>query len=102
MPAALFDKPFDSHDWVYEVKWDGYRSIAVSKGNDVVLYSRDGKNFSREYPSVIKAIKGLRADVILDGEIVVFDPEGKPDFNALQNRQSLKPDSFTYVVFDLL
>jgi bifunctional non-homologous end joining protein LigD len=61
-------------DWTYEVKWDGYRALAYIAGRSVTLRSRNLKNFSAQYPTVVAAIRGVRAQqAILDGEIVALD-----------------------------
>jgi len=78
-------------DWVYEPKLDGYRVIAIVKNGVVRLQSRRGIDLTAVFPEVVKdlAAQGVEA-MILDGEIVVFDKDGHPSFNALQNRVGLK------------
>src|SRR5690242_1545500 len=73
--------------WTYEVKWDGYRALAVKDGASVRLISRNQKDLTRDYPSVVAAVQSLRVPkAILDGEIVAIDAEGRPSFQALQHR----------------
>jgi bifunctional non-homologous end joining protein LigD len=89
-------------DWSYEVKWDGYRAQAVKRGNSVSLASRNLKNISRQFPSVVRAVAGLSAkDVVLDGEIVALDGDGRPSFQALHHVE-LSDVSIVYYAFDLL
>jgi bifunctional non-homologous end joining protein LigD len=89
-------------DWSYEVKWDGYRAQAVKRGNTVSLASRNLKNITRQYPSVVHSVAGLKArDVLLDGEIVALGPDGRPSFQALHH-VDLQNVSIVYYAFDLL
>lgn len=87
--------------WLYELKLDGYRAIAFTRGGTVSLRSRNDNDFSSRYPAVVKALAPLPDNTILDGEIVAFDEEGRPSFNALQNFGSA-PGSVVYFVFDVL
>ncbi len=86
MKAQLSDRPaFDSKDWLFEIKWDGYRAIAeISKGN-YKLYSRTGHTFDKAYPKIFSALSTIKSNVVIDGEVVVFDEQGKPNFQKLQN-----------------
>ena len=99
---ATLSEPFDEPGWLYEIKWDGYRALAMMDGKEVNLISRNNKNFNARYQAVHAALKnrGLRA--VVDGEIVVLDKDGKPDFNLLQNWQGKAGGELVYYVFDLL
>jgi bifunctional non-homologous end joining protein LigD len=89
-------------EWSYEVKWDGYRAQAVRNGSTVSLASRNLRNITRQYPAVIQAVAGVRADsFVLDGEIVAVDAGGRPSFQALHHA-SLDGVSIVYYAFDLL
>jgi bifunctional non-homologous end joining protein LigD len=102
MLTTLVDQPFSDSDWLYEIKWDGYRAIAeISKGQ-VKLYSRNQKNFKTKYPQVAQELTKLSTDLVLDGEIVMLDKAGRPDFNALQNYDPKSAGSPVYYAFDLL
>lgn len=101
MLAKLIDKPFDSSEWLFEIKWDGFRAIAELNNEQVALYSRNLKSFHAKFPTIVKALKELKMQAIFDGEIVIFDEKGKPDFQSLQNYQGVGGDLF-YYVFDLL
>ncbi len=89
-------------DWTYEVKWDGYRAVAAKSASDVQLISRNQKNLTNDYPTVVRAIAALRVrQAVLDGEIVALDAEGRPSFQALQHRRT-SALSVVYYAFDLL
>jgi bifunctional non-homologous end joining protein LigD len=87
MLATLVDKPFDGQDWLFEVKWDGYRAIAFLDGGAVRLVSRNQNDMTAAYPelrSIVDAVKARTA--ILDGEIVALDEQGRPSFSLMQQR----------------
>lgn len=88
-------------DYLYEIKWDGYRLISYVQSSRVRMNSRGGLNYTDRYPEVEKALRNLKHDVVIDGEVVVFDDEGKPDFEALQQYNG-KNTPISYCVFDLL
>jgi bifunctional non-homologous end joining protein LigD len=102
MLCTLVDEPFSGEDWLFEIKWDGYRAIASKDGEHVELYSRAHTNFKDHYPPVAEAIKSLKHDVILDGEIMVLDKEGVPHFEALQNWRRDLTGELVYYAFDIL
>jgi bifunctional non-homologous end joining protein LigD len=88
-------------DWTYEVKFDGYRTIAIKSGKRVTLYSRNLKDVTRMYPSIVAAVATVKHDVVLDGEVIALDAEGRPSFQALHH-QSSPAASTIYYAFDLL
>src|SRR5258707_15860713 len=89
-------------DWSYEVKWDGYRAQAIKNGAAVSLASRNLKNITRQFPSVARAIEGVRAKTaVIDGEIVALDREGRPSFQGLHHA-SFEGLTIVYYAFDLL
>jgi DNA ligase D-like protein (predicted ligase) len=88
-------------DVVYELKLDGYRSLAIKTGGTVQLRSRNNKDFNSKYPAIVKALASLPDDTVIDGEIVAFDESGLPSFNTLQNYGS-STASVYYYVFDVL
>jgi len=102
MLATLVDKPFDEKGWLYEVKWDGYRTIAFINKNKVELKSRNNKSFNDKFYPVYNACKEFNFDAVLDGEIVVLDENGKSDFGDLQNWRSEADGELFYYVFDIL
>jgi bifunctional non-homologous end joining protein LigD len=102
MSATLSDEPpFDNPDWIFEIKWDGYRAIAELKGKDTLLYSRNGLSFVKAYPKVFNELSKLKFDAVLDGEVVVFR-DGMPSFQAIQNYKSTQNLAIQFIVFDCL
>ena len=93
--------PDDRQRWLYQLKLDGYRCIAFTRGRELALRSRNDKDFSRRYPGVLKGLAGLPPDTVVDGEVVAFDAEGRPSFSALQNQGSAGGPVVLYL-FDVL
>lgn len=102
MLARESDQPFDDKEWLFEIKFDGYRAISEIRNGNVNLYSRNGLSFNAAYPIVVNELKKIKHDVILDGEIVVLNEEGKPDFQKLQYYGSNSQFPICYYVFDVL
>ncbi len=88
-------------DYVYEIKWDGYRAISSVNGKKVRINSRQGLNYTARYPLVAEAPVAIGRNCIVDGEIVVPDKDGMPSFNAVQNYNGKRTTIF-YYLFDLL
>ena len=89
----------DEDDWAFEMKWDGYRAVAVCDGPEVALFSRTGKDMTDTYPEVADALAAADlADTVLDGEIVALGPGGAPSFSLLQQGKG----PMKYLVFDVL
>jgi bifunctional non-homologous end joining protein LigD len=87
-------------DWSYEVKWDGYRTLAVKDGPRVRLFSRNLKDVTGAYPSVVRTLGELKAPAaIVDGELVAIDEQGRPSFQALHHQAA---HVVVYYAFDLL
>lgn len=87
-------------EWTYEVKWDGYRTLALKQGHRVKLLSRNLKDATAQYASVATAVAQLEGDVVLlDGEIVAVDGDGRPSFQALHHGAA---HAIVYYAFDLL
>jgi bifunctional non-homologous end joining protein LigD len=101
MLATLVKEPVSDPDYVYEVKWDGYRIIAHKNGSDVRLDSRGGENYTKKYPGIAKALAHVNHHLILDGEVVYINKDGKPDFDALQKIKGQNAP-LVYYVFDIL
>jgi bifunctional non-homologous end joining protein LigD len=89
-------------DWVYEVKWDGYRALGYVRGGDARLVSRNGNDLTARFPDVAKALaKGARSpECVVDGEVCALDENGRPSFSAMQQGKAGTP--LVYEVFDLL
>lgn len=115
MLAHPFEKAFDSKDWVFEVKWDGVRAILYKENNNIKIQSRNGNDITKLYPEIVNTAKtSLRRSkaTVLDGEIVVLNEEGIPDFHTHQHRMHIQnsheimslsvKNPATYYVFDIL
>lgn len=98
--AKLTVSPFDDEDWLFEVKWDGYRALANIKDGQVDLYSRNRKPF-KKYAPIVEELQRVPHDTILDGEIIFVTDEGYSDFNRLQNIKSGDKGRLRYYVFDI-
>ncbi|MCA9562417.1 MAG: DNA ligase D [Myxococcales bacterium] len=114
MQAETADAPFSSPDWVFELKYDGYRLAAVrSHSGEPQLRYRSGNNATDRFPEICRALRSFPyPDFVLDGEVVVLDDHGRPDFQLLQRRAQLAnlrdveratvSLPVTFFVFDLL
>lgn len=102
MLATLVAKPFDRAGWLFEIKWDGYRAIAEVSKRDVRLYSRQQVSFADRFGSLVQALRKLRHEAVLDGEIVVLDNRGRASFQLLQHYRKTGTGRLVYYVFDLL
>jgi bifunctional non-homologous end joining protein LigD len=102
MLAQIHEDPFDSAEWLFEIKWDGYRAVAEITNGEVKLYSRNGLSFLSLYPRVAQALSKIREEAVLDGEIVVFNQNNKPDFQKLQQYSGDHAFPIVYYVFDCL
>ncbi|MCE9538005.1 MAG: DNA ligase D, partial [Bacteroidetes bacterium] len=102
MLAKETNIPFNDKEWIYEIKWDGYRAIAEINKNNISLYSRNGNTFNASYPIVVNELKKLNINAVVDGEIVVMDKNGKSDFQLLQHYTINDEQPIQFQVFDLL
>jgi bifunctional non-homologous end joining protein LigD len=102
MLATLVDEPFDDPDWVYEVKWDGYRALAFVNKGEVELVSRNNKDFGQRFYPIYKILKGWKINAVVDGEILVLDEKGISNFSDLQNWRSEADGELVFYVFDIL
>ena len=71
--------------WIFEIKFDGYRCIAVRRESQVTLFSRHNKVLNRRFPSVVEALELFEGNFTLDGELVALDSQGRHSFQLLQN-----------------
>ena len=102
MQAELGDKAFNHTDWMWEPKLDGYRVLAFVEGDTVKLRTRRGLDLAADFPKVCAELRKQAVEtLILDAEIVAFDAEGQPSFNAMQNRSAQTERAVLYC-FDLL
>ncbi len=102
MLATLASGPFDGSDWLFEIKWDGYRAVGYFNQDSVELRSRSNLNYTK-YSTIEAAMKLFDKPVVVDGEIVALNEEGTADFQALQafEKDGRKAD-LVYYLFDLL
>lgn len=91
-------------NWIYEIKYDGYRTLAFRENGKTKLLSRNNLDFSTKFLSVLPALNDLSkgSSFVLDGEMVVFDENGRSNFSKLQNEIKRKGNAFSYVIFDIL
>ncbi len=113
MLAEPHDRAFTRDGWLFELKLDGYRLLASKAHGDALLLSRNGNDYTAVFPEIARAIKALPYDeIIVDGEVVVLDAQGRPEFARLQRRGALSSPidvkraavelPATYYAFDLL
>lgn len=113
MLATSIEEPFDNPDWIFEIKWDGYRAIAFIDKGRVQFVSRNQNDLTGQYSDLSEIPQSVQAKTaILDGEIVVLDEHGRPSFSLMQQRTGFrergrraapKPEfPVLYYVFDLL
>jgi bifunctional non-homologous end joining protein LigD len=89
-------------NWLYELKFDGYRALAFKAGKEVRLFSRNRTNFDNAYPQLIDALKSLNAkEATIDGEITALDDEGKSSFQLLQSYGQAKQTPLVYYALTL-
>lgn len=102
MLAVNANKIFNDPEWIYELKWDGYRVIAHVKNGRAELYSRNGLSLNSKFSLLVRELEKLPYEVILDGEVVILDKNGLPQFQKLQNYDGASPGDLRYYVFDML
>ncbi|HKA63312.1 MAG TPA: non-homologous end-joining DNA ligase, partial [Methylomirabilota bacterium] len=102
--ATLVRRPPTGDAWLHEMKFDGYRILARLEEGRVTLLSRNGREWTGQFPGVVDSVRGLPAHTaLLDGEVAVVAPDGRTSFQALQNYMSgSHRDGLVYMVFDLL
>src|SRR5204862_2195434 len=87
MLATLCDKPFNSPNWIFELKMDGIRAIVVKNASQLEMWTRNAKSMSTRFPTLARALAEIPADTaILDGEIVALDEKGDSRFCPIQQR----------------
>ncbi|TML85295.1 MAG: DNA ligase D [Actinobacteria bacterium] len=102
MLATLTDEVPRGDDWLYEVKWDGYRAIGYVHGGEARLVSRNSNDLTARFPQIAKALaRAVKSpDCVVDGEVCAFDEEGRPSFSAMQQAKLGTP--YAYEVFERL
>jgi bifunctional non-homologous end joining protein LigD len=103
MQAKLVDS-IRPGDWIFEIKFDGYRAIALRGGNETRLLSRNQKDLGKKFPEIISSIAAIDVqDAIIDGEIVALDDKGRSSFQALQGfDMGTERPPIVFYAFDLL
>jgi ATP-dependent DNA ligase len=84
------DKLPEEPGWLHELKFDGYRALAIKTGDRLQLRPRNDNDFGARYPTILKALAPMPDETVIDGEVVALDPEGRPSFNRLQNYGSAR------------
>ena len=113
MLAESIDEPFDGEDWLFEIKWDGYRAIAFIENGKSRLVSRNQNDLTPRYPELKDMAGSIKAkNAILDGEVVALDEDGRASFSLMQQRTGFRPGGrrgaanadvpVLYYAFDLL
>lgn len=113
MLADSRDKAFSAPDWLFELKYDGFRGVVARRDSQVSIHYRSGNDATNGYPDLLRALRALPYPrIVLDGELVVLDDEGRADFQRLQRRALLTRSAdveratvslpITYYAFDLL
>ena len=113
MLATPVDHPFDGPEWLFEIKWDGYRAVAFIENGKLRLTSRNQNDLTPRYPELRELGNFIKAkNAILDGEVVVLDDQGRSSFSLMQQRTGIRkhgrqatPRSelpVLYYAFDLL
>ena len=101
MLATLIDEPFDSKEWIFEKKYDGFRALA-HKNKTVQLLSRNNLSFNERFQQIVKEVEQLPGTFVLDGEIVILDKKGVSHFQLLQNYKKNPKQIPYYYLFDIL
>lgn len=102
MKALLVKEPPQDSDWVFEIKWDGYRAVAVKQEGEVHLFSRRSRKVTGDFAEIAEAVSKIPAEqFVLDGEIVALDEKGRASFQLLQQYRGGRTHLY-YYVFDLL
>jgi bifunctional non-homologous end joining protein LigD len=102
MLATKIRQVFNDKDFIYEIKLDGYRIIGYKKAQTVELRTRSFENYSNKYGTIAKTLKSIPFSVVLDGEVIYLDENGKPSFDLLQKVRTLGTERLIYCVFDVL
>jgi bifunctional non-homologous end joining protein LigD len=102
MLATLVNEPFDDPEWLYEIKWDGYRALGFVNNGETQLLSRNNKDFNEKYYPLKKVLDSWKMNVVIDGEILVLKENGVSNFGALQNWRSEADGELVLYIFDIL
>lgn len=101
--ATLTNKIPKSKDWIFEIKYDGYRILSYVENGKVQMLSRNNIDYTKKFPNIATSLKEIDAEnFVIDGEVVCFDENGKSDFGLLQQSIKRKKENFYYVIFDVI
>ncbi len=113
MMALSVEKPFDNKEWLFEIKWDGYRAVTYLRDGKARMFSRNNNELTARYPELHTLPQFIRAgNAILDGEVVAFDENGRSSFSLMQQRTGIRQGGrqaaanlaipVVYYLFDLI
>src|SRR5262249_28247195 len=103
MAAMTVTRLPEGEEWLYEIKWDGYRALVIKDGARVEIRSRNDKDLTSLYPTLAAATARVKANrLVMDGEVVALDPQGRPSFQALQHLGTHADHQIAYYAFDVL
>ena len=113
MLATSIERPFDDPEWLFEIKWDGYRAVSFLQDGKVRLVSRNQNELTGEFPELNELSKLIKAkNAVLDGEVVALDEQGRASFSLMQQRTGIRKGGrrvgarrelqIVYYIFDLL
>lgn len=102
MSPSTIGNPFSSRDFIYEIKWDGFRAMANVYKGEVKILSRRGFSLNKRFPSLADCFSSRSKNMILDGEIVVTDEKGRADFEALRYYTQAYSRRLCFYIFDIL
>lgn len=101
--AVLSSQIPKGKEWVYEIKYDGYRMMAFVENKKVEILSRNNKDYTKKFDQIASSLKKIdESSFVVDGEVVSFDEKGRSDFGLLQQNINQGKNDFYYVIFDLL
>src|SRR5882762_4204174 len=103
MTALAVKKLPEGDEWLYELKWDGYRALLIKDGEEVQIRSRNDKDLTAMYPGIASAGRRQKIkQMVLDGELVALGEDGRPSFQALQHRSSHQEHQIVFYAFDVV
>lgn len=101
--TLVAELPANNNEWLYEIKFDGYRLLVLKQNNKVNIYTRNGHNWTSKFGSIVREAKYLPDNIAIDGEVVVLDDKQHSNFQMLQNSIKNQDDqSFIYYAFDII
>ena len=101
MYARAIQQLPEGKDWLYEVKFDGYRCLAGKDSTGVTLWSRRANRLTDQFPTIAQACEHLPVDTLLDGELIALDKDGRVSFNILQHHRS-QAQAILFYAFDVI